>query len=240
MINKVLALVASFLVYGSSIKDVAEVQPSKHEFLAVFNNPGFKFALEWTGIHVDYIETAKDWKQFHKFLKEVEHRAAGYDTVVIDVDSHGDDIGLVLGYKDKHDQETIHVCSMGYICNEIDKHFPKHNVVLLVEGCYSGRAYSQTIRGNEKPAWFDRRVNVVGNHRRVPVFPIYGIGAETPNFSNYIYLQYSCPNMRRHFEDLRVYEDHRLPEKQDLFSPISYNTFLDWAALRSFLCLHLS
>jgi hypothetical protein len=198
-------------------------------FLAVFNNPGEDFQQEWVGKPVNYLQIGYSWRDLDSFLSEVAQRADASDNVVIDIDCHGSDGGLWLQYEDPTKNKWIsRGCSVGYVVNEIDKYLSDKNVTLLLEACYSGRAYRKTIRKNEP--WF-RGGYIPADHIGVPRFPIYGIGSSTVNFGNYIYLQYTHPEQRLHFEDLRHYEKDVLKRRQILRSAATVVVYLDFLML---------
>lgn len=171
-------------------------------YLAVFANNGFQW--EWRGLNPDLEVYTTSWGDFDSFCRVVNHEAKDRP-IIIDIDSHGDDVGLILATPTE-----AHIASLGYIVKEIHKRLPHRQVTLLIEGCYSGRAYKRTIRGNK---WFPKDPeDQIDNYEEIPDFPIYGIGSDTVNFGNFIFLQNKMQSYF-YYEDLRQYEYEDLKPK---------------------------
>lgn len=176
------------------------------EYLAVFCNPGFN--SEWVKYKPDLFFQASKWEDFENFLLIVKKRA-GNRPVVIDIDSHGNDSGLWLEYKDIYGVPFSDGASVGYIAKKIqDSKIKQKRLKVLLEACFAGRAYKFTIRNNKNLS------ADYCNFEKIPKYPIYGIGDSHPNFGNLIYLQYRY-NFQTYFVDLRSYEYTNLKDKVD-------------------------
>lgn len=172
-------------------------------YFAVYMNQGFN--LEWDKYHPDLVFVAPNWEQFDLFL-EIVKKKAGKRKILLDIDTHGDDGGFFIQFFDRYGQFYSSGASMGYIVNHVEKYLDEKKVTLIMEGCFSGRAYKNTIRDNFGVDPLRE------NHKGITVMPIYGIGSVHYNVGNFIYLEYKY-NIRPFFEDLRHYELDELEVK---------------------------
>lgn len=123
---------------------------------------------------------------------------AGKAPLILDVTVHGDSTGLHL----HRDTEYKDRASFGFVLNHIQKKCGNHNVLVLFESCYAGRAYRNTIRGSVPLDASDR----IENYANLPNFPVYGAG---DNFATaggpVMFCQYQH-NFRKWWVDLREYD----------------------------------
>jgi len=162
-------------------------------YTAVFCNPGMEFI--WPGFHPDYLMVAFTWDEFDGFLRKVKKESHNRP-IELCIQVHGTPKGLHLQYEDYKSGETVDdTVTMGYLVNHVERYIGSKNVVLLVESCFGGAAYKNTIRGNQEGE----------NCNHVPQFPIYGGTYNHMNVNNLVYLQYKT-KVRRFFKDLREFE----------------------------------
>lgn len=183
---------------------------NEKSYLAVFCNPDFE--KEWSFIHPDYLCTAFNWAQLDDFLQSTKRNAHGRP-IEIDFDCHGAPGGLYLKYPSQYhgDHYETHLASMGYICNHIDKYFNSKKITVIIEACYSGRVYQETIRNNagvtDVPDSLTEITTerCIEDHLGIPQYPIYGVGLNIPGIDNFVYLEY-ITKIRPYFMDLREIE----------------------------------
>lgn len=198
-----------------------------HKYLAVFSTPGFE--RFWKIEPVDYRVTARDWSQLDQFLMYTAMHAHGRE-VILDIDVHGDENGLYLQWMERYGSMSFvesRRATVGYLFSKIDQYFPQGNVTVLLEACYAGRAYKNTIRNN-LPVPGD----AVADYVSTPAYPVWGVGNETSNFGNHIYLQYKYPDQRMFFEDMRNYEFKPLAAKHDVDSGLTQIVYMHWKAIQ--------
>lgn len=180
----------------------------KKPYLAVFCNPGFEEL--WPGFNPDYLHVAFSWKEFDPFLKRVAREAKGRP-IEIDIQTHGNikklhgNDMLNLSYDDIKNARTVSdLQTMGFIINHIESTLPRKDVTLILEICFSGNVYKNTIRGNLQGE----------NCNHVPDFPVYGGTYNHMNLNNLAYIQYKT-HVHRYLEDLRQYEVKNGPADVD-------------------------
>lgn len=170
-------------------------------YLAVYCNPGFE--IFWPTINPDLLVVAFDWDHFDDFLRTIKKQARGRK-IEIDIECHGDD-QLMLQYPDARAGLMVTApTTMGYIVNHIERILGKEKVTLILECCYAGKVYKNSIRNNKEGE----------NCNHVPQFPIYGGSFNHMSLNNLIYLQY-VTKCHRYFEDVRTYETKEGPKNID-------------------------
>lgn len=196
--NKLIISIALCLILFTPAWGWKEKKP----YLAVYCCPGFE--IFWPSIKPDNFCLAFDWSQFDDFLRKTKKEANGRP-IEIDIDCHGNETGLVISYDDgRTGLPVAKNTSMGFIVNHIETILHGEKVTLLIECCYSGRVYKETIRASKS--------GESCNH--VPQFPIYGGSFNHMNLNNFIYIQYKT-KCHRYFEDLRKYETKEGDMKMD-------------------------
>ena len=160
--------------------------------LAVWCNPGME--QFWPSLHPDVMVTAYSWEQFDDFLRQTKIKAAGRP-IDLEIDCHGSR-SAVIAYEDyRTGKSVISGAGFGFICNHITKELGDQDVTVIYEGCFGGRSYHDSIRGNK---------GKTENFEGVPKFPIYGGSYNMYNLNNLVYMQY-ITGCRVWFEDLRTY-----------------------------------
>lgn len=169
------------------------------EYVAVYCSP--EFAWVWKNkYHPDLLWVSHGFDDFDDFCRETRRRA-GERPIVLDLDVHGNDDGLYAYPEVNGSFKTSHT-TMGYIVNQLVYFLGDKHPVVLLEACYAGNAYQNTIRNNSRDEL---------NYNPLPPFPIYGTGSGSVNWGTTVFIQYKY-NLRLYFEDLRLYE--QIPAKQ--------------------------
>ncbi len=160
-------------------------------FVAAFITPEFQW--EWVQAHPpDKLFVAdKGWSQLPFFCREARKEAKGRP-LVIDLTVHGSKRGLTI-----NTQYGANRVSMGYVVNVIEQFAGSDDLTVLLESCYPGNAYFNTIRGSSTIKEF--------NHEGRPSFPIIGVGSGFSNWGNTVYLQWLF-HTYPFYEDMRNYE----------------------------------
>jgi hypothetical protein len=153
----------------------------------------------------DLLYQSDSWTNFGKFLT-LARKCSKNKPLLIDLDVHGNDGGLALKAEDR---KIKSLASFGYVITEIEKVLKGKKFVLLVESCYAGNAYKNTIRNNNPEFLIGLKQGIeafMTDYKKVPYFPIYGTGSGYSNVGNTMFLQYRY-RYRKYWVDLRVYEN---------------------------------
>lgn len=171
-------------------------------YKAVIDDP----SLNWMYYKVesDYKITLEDWNDFDIVLDSIKESAKG-KPILLSLMVHGGDSGLFFQWEENY-SNTRHSdrASFGYVIKQIKKHLGSQVKLVVVESCYSGRAYKNTIRNNVVMSLADN----IDDYESIPDIPIYGIGSASSNCGPLVYLQlrdkFRIPNC---FQDLRDYDN---------------------------------
>lgn len=161
--------------------------------LAVWCNPGME--QFWPSLHPDVMVTAYSWEQFDDFLRQTKAKAAGRP-IDLEIDCHGSH-SAVIAYEDyRTGKSVISGAGFGFILNHVERELGDQDVTIVYEGCFGGRSYHDSIRGNK---------GKTENHPGPSKFPVYGGSYNMYNLNNLVYMQY-ITGCRVWFEDLRTYD----------------------------------
>lgn len=172
----------------------AGVADENKPYLAVFASPGF--SVPWVAMKPDLYIEADDWRSLDDFIDLVEVSTDPDQTIILDVDSHGDDEtnNLVLDGAD-----TFSRASFGYVINKLNRLHKTHkNLVVISEACFAGDVYNRSIKGYKKT--YHSKYLQIENSKN-PKYPVYG-AYNLFNWGNYSYLQYKS-GQKTELYDLR-------------------------------------
>lgn len=175
------------------------VDASKTEkpFLAVFSNPGTW--CYWEKYHPNLYFTAKDFDDLPIFLDRVKNQIKPGQELILDIDCHGSEDGLLYIHYEAFNNEYLYSCTVGALLNKIKEAKLKPSKMYL-EACYSQICMETSL---SVPVSFSYSGNIYEPYKYKTInYPVYGVGT-CPNISNLIYLQDKY-GVKPYFTDLRL------------------------------------
>jgi hypothetical protein len=212
----ILSLLLSLSICMSPAGYAAEVEDDI-PFTAVFASSDFVCLLPWRDNRTDLLCTSESWGGFEAFLEKVRSRA-GNRKIILDIDAHGTEEGLLcIEYVQHSSIGKIHLsrtvsryATLGYCVNRINDYFPPEQIQELdLEACYGARVYGQmnTVWSLLGKKYFEDAPE--------PQFPVYGV-RNIPNRLNSVFLQRHKYKANVCIQDLREFRSqiHSLFEEE--------------------------